>query len=41
MTSSELPEIIPPYTTGWRLATIVCLVILAVALDQLSRKGTR
>ena len=24
------PEAIPPYTTGWRLATIICLVILAV-----------
>lgn len=35
MTSPETPlnppEIIPPYTTGWRLATIICLVILAVA----------
>ncbi|HSO44607.1 MAG TPA: anti-sigma factor [Rhodoferax sp.] len=31
MTSPETKEIIPPYTTGWRLATIVCLVILAVA----------
>jgi len=31
MTTSETPEPIPPYTTGWRLATIVCLVILAVA----------
>lgn len=24
-------ETIPPYTTGWRLATIICLVIMAVA----------
>ncbi|MGB4361123.1 MAG: hypothetical protein WBJ19_11965, partial [Rhodoferax sp.] len=31
MTTPETPEIIPPYTTGWRLATIICLVILAVA----------
>jgi len=31
MTTPETPEIIPPYTTGWRLATIICLVVLAVA----------
>ena len=31
MTTPEAKEIIPPYTTGWRLATIICLVILAVA----------
>lgn len=31
MTTPETTEPIPPYTTGWRLATIVCLVILAVA----------
>ncbi len=31
MTSPETTEPIPAYTTGWRLATIVCLVILAVA----------
>ena len=30
MTTPEAKEIIPPYTTGWRLATIICLVLLAV-----------
>ncbi len=30
MTSPETQEIIPPYTTGWRLATIICVVLLAV-----------
>ena len=31
MTTPETTQAIPPYTTGWRLATIICLVILAVA----------
>ena len=31
MTPTETTEPIPSYTTGWRLATIICLVILAVA----------
>jgi len=30
MTTPETKEIIPPYTTGWRLATIICVVLLAV-----------
>lgn len=30
MTSPEVKEIVPPYTTGWRLATIICVVLLAV-----------
>ncbi|PIY30391.1 MAG: hypothetical protein COZ09_00030, partial [Comamonadaceae bacterium CG_4_10_14_3_um_filter_60_42] len=29
-TSPTPPEVIPPYTTGWRLATIICVVLLAV-----------
>lgn len=30
-TTPPTPEIIPPYTTGWRLVSIILLVILAVA----------
>jgi len=29
-TSPTPPEVMPPYTTGWRLATIICVVLLAV-----------
>ncbi|PKO58649.1 MAG: hypothetical protein CVU24_16820 [Betaproteobacteria bacterium HGW-Betaproteobacteria-18] len=30
MTTPATTEPIPPYTTGWRLATIICVVILSV-----------
>lgn len=30
--TQDSPEIIPPYTTGWRLTAIILMVILAVAV---------
>jgi len=31
-TDTPTTEVIPPYTTGWRLATIICLLIIAVGV---------